>query len=80
MTTETECLSITYAADGLHFWYADLYGDPTFDVIPYDAKLLSRLRNLQQKIWIGMFCIVSKGNVEKTVPAWALKRGCYPHI
>ena len=80
VTTETECLSITYAADGLHFWYADFYGDPHFHVIPYDAKLLSRLRNLQQKIWIGTYCIVSKGYVKKTVPAWALKRGCYPHI
>ena len=79
--TETECLAMTYAADGLHFWFADFYGDHHFTVLPYDAKLLSRLRNLQQKIWVSTWRIVSgKKTVKKTVPAWALKRGCYPHI
>ena len=81
VTTETEALSIRYANDGIHFWYADFYGDPHFKVIPYDAKLLSRLRNLQEKIWVGMHHVVSrKQNIKNTIPAWALKRGCYPHI
>lgn len=80
VTTETELRLIEYADDGVRFGYSDFYGDRHYEVIPYDAKLLSRLRNLQQKIWIGMYCIVSKGHVKKTIPAWALKRGCYPHI
>ena len=83
--TETECRGIEYGNEGLYFYYADFYGDTHHKVIPYDAKLLSRLRNLQQKIHVGIYHVYSVFSLENqkvinTVPAWALKRGCYPYI
>ena len=67
---ETPCLSIHYVKDGVLFQYEDPFGNRNGRTFPYNGRLYSKLRALQQLIWVS-----PDYHTIKDAPAWALKYG-----
>lgn len=66
---ETECRAISCDPDGVRFLYADPNGMMCQKLFPYNGRLYSKLRALQQLIWVSPYY------AKKDTPAWALKYG-----
>ena len=67
---ETPCLSILYVKDGVLFLYEDPFGNRNGRIFPYNGRLYSKLRALQQLIWVS-----PAYHTKKEAPKWALKYG-----
>ena len=67
---ETPCLSIRCMNNGVLFQYEDPFGNRNGRIFPYNGRLYSKLRALQQLIWIS-----PDYHTTKDAPAWALKYG-----
>ena len=67
---ETCCLSISCDPEGVRFLFEDPYGMTCQKLYPYNGRLYSKLRALQQLIWIS-----PDYHTTKDAPKWALKYG-----
>lgn len=67
---ETECRSISCDPDGVRFLYEDPNGMMCQKLFPYNGRLYSKLRALQQLIWVS-----PAYHTAKDAPAWELKYG-----